>query len=92
MSSTAANLGGGYPSSQETVRGVARAREVVAEMFNCSSHEVMFGANMTTITNHVARSLGKTLCSSDNLVVTSLDHDANVGMVQKKKSNSIISS
>ena len=78
MSSTASNLGGSYPSAMETVRGVARAREVCAHFFNCSAREVMFGANMTTITSHLARSLGKTLSSSDNILLTSLDHDANV--------------
>ena len=46
--------------------------------FTAMSREVVFGANMTSITNHFARSLGQTLSSSDNIVVTSLDHDANV--------------
>lgn len=78
MSSTGANLGGSYPSGLETIRGMGRAREVAAAFFNCSAREVVFGANMTSITNQFARSLGRTLCSSDNIVVTSLDHDANV--------------
>ena len=78
LSSTGANLGGSYPSGLETIRGMGRAREVAATFFNCSAREVVFGPNMTSITNQVARSLGRTLCSSDNIVVTSLDHDANV--------------
>ena len=57
---------------------MGRAREVAATFFNCSPREVVFGPNMTSITNQVARSLGRTLCSSANIVVTSLDHDANV--------------
>ena len=78
MSGTAANLGMTYPSAMETVRGVARAREVVATFLNCSPGEVVFGANMTSITNHLARSVGRTLSKSDNVLLTSLDHDANV--------------
>lgn len=78
MSSTGANLGGRYPSALDTIQGMARAREAVATFFNCSPCEVVFGANMTTLTNHVARSVGRDLGSGDNVVVTMLDHDANV--------------
>ena len=78
MSSTGANLGGSYPSALDTIQGMARARETVATFFNCSPCEVVFGANMTTLTNHVARSVGRDLVPGDNVVVTMLDHDANV--------------
>ena len=78
LSSPTANLGGSYTSALETIQGVARAREVTASFLNCSPNEVVFGANMTSITNHVARSFGKLLSSEDNVVVTNLDHDANV--------------
>ena len=78
MSVPTANLGGSYPSALDTIQGMARAREVVATFFNCLPCEVVFGANMTTLTGHVARSLAQTLCPGDNIVVTSLDHDANV--------------
>ena len=63
LSSPTANLGGSYTSALETIQGVARARQVTATFFNCSPNEVVFGANMTSITNHVARSFGKLLSS-----------------------------
>jgi len=78
LSSPTANLGGTYTSALETIQGVARAREAAASFFNCKTNEIVFGANMTSITNHVARSIGKLLTDEDNVVVTNLDHDANV--------------
>ena len=78
MASTTANLGGSYPSALDTIQGMARARETVATFFNCSPCEVVFGSNMTTLTTHIARSVGRVLTPGDNVVVTSLDHDANV--------------
>ena len=59
MMSTGANLGGSYPSALETIQAVARARETVATFFNCSVCEVVLGANMTSLTNHIARSIGR---------------------------------
>ena len=78
MSSTGANLGGSYPSALETIQGVARARETLAAFFNCQPREVVFGANMTSITCHVARSVARLLSPEANIIVTDLDHDANV--------------
>jgi len=73
-----ANLGGSYTSALETIQGVARARETAAEFFNCSPQEVVFGPNMTSLTTHLARSVGRELTDQDNVVVTNLDHDGNV--------------
>ena len=78
LSIPTANLFKGYPSALVTVQGVARAREVAAEFFNCHESEIVFGANMTTITYHLSRSIGKILTNKNNVVVTNLDHDANV--------------
>ena len=78
MSSPGANLGGSYPSALETIQGVARARETLAAFFNCQPREVVFGANMTSITCHVARSVARLLSPEANIIVTDLDHDANV--------------
>ena len=78
LSIPTANLFKGYPSALDTIQGVARAREVAAEFFNCNPNEIVFGANMTTITNHLARSVGKILTNKNNVVVTNLDHDGNV--------------
>ena len=55
------------------------AREKVASFLNAAStDEVLFGANMTTLTFHLARAVGRTLQPGDEIVVTDLDHHANV--------------
>jgi len=78
LANSTANLGGTYPSAIETIRGMARARDTVAAFLNSSPEEVTFGANMTTLTLHVSRAIGRTLNQADNVVVTNLDHDGNV--------------
>jgi len=78
LANSTANLAGSYPSGLETIRGMATARDTVAAFLNSSPEEVTFGANMTTLTLHVSRAIGRTLDHSDNVVVTNLDHDGNV--------------
>merc|ERR1711935_304487 len=77
LSSPTANLGGSFPSAKDTIQAVAEARETVALFFNCLPQEVIFGPNMTSLTMNMARSIGEKLLSTDNVVVTRLDHDAN---------------
>jgi cysteine desulfurase family protein (TIGR01976 family) len=67
-----------YPTSEETDAAVARARERLAAMLGASPHEIAFGANMTTLTFHVARALGRRWGPGDEIIVTELDHHANV--------------
>jgi cysteine desulfurase family protein (TIGR01976 family) len=67
-----------YPSSVETDAMLVGARKAVAAFLNCSPAEVAFGANMTTLTFHVARALGRTFEPGDEIIVTELDHHANV--------------
>jgi len=67
-----------YPTSKETDRAIARAREAFADFLNCSPEEVVFGNNMTTLTFHVSRALGRNWGLEDEIVVTELDHQANV--------------
>jgi cysteine desulfurase family protein (TIGR01976 family) len=67
-----------YPSSQETDEAIARSRQWLAWFLNASPREVVFGANMTTITFHLARSLGRAWGPGDEIVTTELDHHANV--------------
>ncbi len=67
-----------YPTSAETDAIVADARGAFADFLNCDPREVSFGANMTTITFHIARSIGRGLHAGDEVVVTELDHHANV--------------
>jgi cysteine desulfurase family protein (TIGR01976 family) len=74
-----ANTHWNYPSSAETDRLLAEAREAVADFLNATPSEVVFGNNMTTITYHVARGLGRGWSAGDRLVVTELDHHGNVG-------------
>jgi cysteine desulfurase family protein (TIGR01976 family) len=73
-----ANTHWNYPSSQETDAAIASAREAVADFLNASPREIAFGNNMTTITFHVARALGRNWGPGDEVVVTELDHQANV--------------
>ncbi|MGE7270545.1 cysteine desulfurase-like protein [Brevibacillus panacihumi] len=78
MANGGANLHGSFPSSRETEATIAEARESVAQLFGAKSNEVVFGANMTTITFAIARALGRQWQAGDELVVTELDHRANV--------------
>ncbi len=73
-----ANTHWNYPTSVETDAALAAAREALADFFNASPNEVAFGNNMTTITFHVARALGRGWGAGDEIVVTELDHQANV--------------
>jgi cysteine desulfurase family protein (TIGR01976 family) len=57
---------------------ILSARAAMADFFNCSPEEVVFGQNMTTITFALARAIGRELHAGDEIVVTTLDHDANV--------------
>ena len=73
-----ANTHWNYPTSAETDAALAKAREIFADFFNASPRETVFGNNMTTITFHVSRALGRTWKPGDEIVVTELDHQANV--------------
>ncbi len=67
-----------YPTSVETDASIAGARKAMADLFNASPDEISFGNNMTTIAFHVARSLGRAWGPGDEVIVTDLDHHANV--------------
>jgi cysteine desulfurase family protein (TIGR01976 family) len=73
-----ANTHWSYPTSAETDAAIVDAREAVADMVNAAPDEIAFGNNMTTITFHVARALGRGWGPGDEVVVTELDHHANV--------------
>ncbi len=73
-----ANTHWNYPTSIETDAALAHARQVFADLFNATPREVVFGNNMTTITFHVSRALGRKWSAGDEIVVTALDHQANV--------------
>lgn len=74
-----ANEHGLFSTSRRSDAIIAQARQAVADFLNaCSGDEIIFGANMTTLTLHLARAIGRTLKRGDEIVVTRLDHDANV--------------
>jgi cysteine desulfurase family protein (TIGR01976 family) len=73
-----ANTHWAYPTSEETDAAIENARQACADFLNASPKEIAFGANMTTLTFHLARALGAQYASRDEIVVTELDHHANV--------------
>ena len=73
-----ANTHWAYPTSAETDAAIEHAREVCADFLNASPSEIAFGANMTTLTYHLSRALGQRYSAGDEIVVTELDHHANV--------------
>ncbi len=73
-----ANTHWAYPTSAETDAALEHAREVFAEFLNASPTEVAFGANMTTLTFHLSRALSLNYEQNDEIVVTELDHHANI--------------
>ncbi len=74
-----ANHGGLFTTSRESDRILHAAHEAVADLLNAPSpDEVVFGPNMTTLTLHLSRSLARTLRPGDEILVTRLDHDANI--------------
>jgi cysteine desulfurase family protein (TIGR01976 family) len=67
-----------YPTSWETDVMIREARATLAAFLNGSPEEIAFGANMTTLTFHLARALGRGWDETDEIVITELDHHANV--------------
>jgi len=73
-----ANGGGAYATSRRSDAVVADARTAMADFLNCGADEIVFGPNMTTLTFAMSRSIGRDLGPGDEILVTRLDHDANV--------------
>ena len=73
-----ANTHWAYPSSAETDHILEEARRSFADFLNAQPNEIAFGANMTTLTLHLGRALGSEMRPGDELVVTELDHHANI--------------
>jgi len=72
------NRGGGFPTSDASDSITAAARSALADLFNAGSDEIVFGQNMTSLTFAVSRALAGEWQEDDEIVVTLLDHDANV--------------
>ncbi len=74
-----ANLHGAFLTSQRSDETVALARQAAADLLHATSPgEIIFGPNMTTLTFHLSRTLEKELNPGDEVIVTHLDHDANI--------------
>ena len=73
-----ANLHGVFPTSTETEEILAGTREAAADLLGATPDEVAFGANMTTLTFSISRALAREWDETSEIVVTELDHRANV--------------
>ncbi len=74
-----ANFGGFFETSKRAVELVAKTRAAVADFFHAADpREIVFGQNMTTLTLAMARTLGRRLNPGDEILLTRMDHDANV--------------
>ena len=73
-----ANAHGAFASSQETDHVIEEAHRAAADVLNADADEVVFGPNATTLLFAISRSIARTLGPGDEVVVTRLDHDANV--------------
>ena len=72
-----ANTHWAYPTSRETDEALLQARHALGDYLNGAPEEIVFGANMTTLTFHLSRALGRGWGNGDLVVVTELDHHAN---------------
>ncbi|MFN3928346.1 MAG: cysteine desulfurase-like protein, partial [Thermoflexus sp.] len=73
-----ANTHGAFPTSQRVDALVASARQAAADLIGATPEEIVFGPNMTTLTFQISRAIGRMIRPGDEIVVTWLDHDANV--------------
>ena len=78
LRSSNANVHGAFETSRETDALIDRAHRAGADLLNADPDEVIFGPNATTLLLSISRSIGRTLRPGDEVVVTRLDHDANV--------------
>jgi cysteine desulfurase family protein (TIGR01976 family) len=73
-----ANTHWAYPTSSETDQIIEQARQSLADFLNASPREIAFGQNMSSLTFHLARALGRQWRTGDEIIVTELDHHANI--------------
>jgi cysteine desulfurase family protein (TIGR01976 family) len=73
-----ANAGGAFASSRETDALLAAAHAAAADFMGAEPEEIAFGANMTTLNFLLSHAVARTLVPGDEVIVTQLDHDANV--------------
>jgi len=73
-----ANTCGAYATSRETDQVIAGARSAMADFLGCDADEIVFGPNMTSLTFAISRAIGRELKAEDEILLTHLDHDANI--------------
>jgi cysteine desulfurase family protein (TIGR01976 family) len=73
-----ANTGGAYATSRNTDAMIAATRTAMGDFLDCTPDEIVFGPNMTSLTYAMSRSIGTELKPGDEIVLTHLDHDANI--------------
>jgi cysteine desulfurase family protein (TIGR01976 family) len=74
-----ANIGGYFRTSERVTTLVDEAHAAMADLLNApSADEIVFGQNMTTLTLYMSRSIGRRMNSGDEIILTRMDHDANV--------------
>src|SRR6266576_982454 len=73
-----ANTCGAYAASRNTDQMIAEARSAMSDFLGCDADEVIFGPNMTTLTFAISRAIGRELDPGDEILLTHLDHDANI--------------
>ena len=75
-----ANVHGNFRTSDKVDALIAEAHQAMADMLNAESpDEIVFGQNMTSLTLHMSRSIGRALKRGDRITLSRMDHDANVG-------------
>jgi cysteine desulfurase family protein (TIGR01976 family) len=78
LRSNNANTCGAYQTSRNTDQVIAAARAAMADFLGCDADEIVFGPSMTTLTFAMSRAIGRELGPGDEILLTHLDHDANV--------------
>lgn len=71
------NTHGQFATSRRSDDVLAEAHQAAADLLGCEAREIVFGANMTSLTFALSRSIGRELAAGDEIVLTALDHDAN---------------
>ena len=75
-----ANIHGEFRTSQKVDEVIANAHEAMADLLNAeSADEIVFGQNMTTMTLHMSRSIGRLMHKGDEIILSQMDHDGNIG-------------
>ena len=72
-----ANTGGAFLTSRRSDDMIDNTRVAMADFFHCEPCEVVFGQNMTTLTFAMSRAIAREFSSGDEILLTTLDHDAN---------------